>query len=80
MPSPHVSPSPPAKDAQIVIYGANRRGSHEIVAIPSCDFRGTYSKVGDVGITSEASTGGSVVYGTESLTERGDAGLFTLIP
>jgi hypothetical protein len=28
----------------------------------------------DVGITSVASTDGSVVYGTESLTEQGDSG------
>lgn len=78
LPDPDVSPTPPAESTEVVIYGAKRRGAHGVVAIAGSNFRGAYSKVGDIGITSKKEIGGSVVFGTESLTDSGDCGALYL--
>lgn len=50
---PDVNPTPPKESTEVVIYGAKRRGAHGVVVIAGSNFRGAYSRLGDIGITSK---------------------------
>jgi len=78
LPDPDANPTPPKESTEVIIYGAKRRGAHGVVVIARNKFRGNYSMVDDIGITSKKEIGGSVFFGTESLTDRGDGGALYL--
>mmetsp|Transcript_15873 Transcript_15873/g.39421 ORF Transcript_15873/g.39421 Transcript_15873/m.39421 type:complete len:361 (-) Transcript_15873:283-1365(-) len=77
-----VSPAntaPPERDTEVIIYGAMGRGAFGKVVIPSAEFAGTYSKVGDIGVQpDESNKDGLHNGGSNSITMPGDRGAFYL--
>jgi hypothetical protein len=78
LPRPDANPEPLHEGTDVVIYGARHRGATGVVVIGSSDFRGTFSRIGDIGVSANTGSGESISYRTDSLTERGDCGALYL--
>ena len=78
LPNPDSNPPQPPEGIEVVVCGAKRRGAHGVVVIGCNDSRGSYSKIGDIGIASKTQHEGSISYGTEGLTDLGDCGALYL--